>query len=364
MPEGKPTPGRNDPCHCGSGRKYKQCHLEKDEAARRKARAKEQAEGGETAAAATSADAPKSGHASSAPSDPAAVEGPEEHEGIPETDHAAPLRRKLGAAGSVSSWGNVGAAQAMRLAPPQTPHRAPLALRARAALLIRVFIKPRPSIGRPRAHALDGGAQSPERGLDRCIHRAKRDRGARARRDLPYLKPRPSVPAKESCDRRPGCSARLTTATQHPSAASRRRGLRNSHTRFGVQPLYGWPLGARIHGLSRRSVMSLRIGDEAPNFTAETTEGKINFHEWIGDGWADPVLAPQGLHARLHHRARLHGEAEAGVREAQHQGHRPQHRSRGRPQALGQGHRGDAGHGARTTRSSATPTSRWRSCTT
>ena len=32
--------------------------------------------------------------------------------------------------------------------------------------------------------------------------------------------------------------------------------------------------------------MSLRIGDEAPNFTAETTEGTIDFHEWIGDGWA------------------------------------------------------------------------------
>ncbi len=32
--------------------------------------------------------------------------------------------------------------------------------------------------------------------------------------------------------------------------------------------------------------MSLRIGDEAPDFTAETTQGKISFHEWIGDGWA------------------------------------------------------------------------------
>jgi alkyl hydroperoxide reductase subunit AhpC len=32
--------------------------------------------------------------------------------------------------------------------------------------------------------------------------------------------------------------------------------------------------------------MSLRINDEAPNFTAETTQGPINFHEWIGNGWA------------------------------------------------------------------------------
>jgi len=32
--------------------------------------------------------------------------------------------------------------------------------------------------------------------------------------------------------------------------------------------------------------MSLRIGDEAPNFRAETTEGPIDFHQWIGDKWA------------------------------------------------------------------------------
>jgi alkyl hydroperoxide reductase subunit AhpC len=31
--------------------------------------------------------------------------------------------------------------------------------------------------------------------------------------------------------------------------------------------------------------MSLRINAEAPNFTAETTEGRINFHDWIGDSW-------------------------------------------------------------------------------
>ena len=32
--------------------------------------------------------------------------------------------------------------------------------------------------------------------------------------------------------------------------------------------------------------MRLRINDEAPNFTAQTTLGQIDFHQWIGDGWA------------------------------------------------------------------------------
>jgi thioredoxin-dependent peroxiredoxin len=32
--------------------------------------------------------------------------------------------------------------------------------------------------------------------------------------------------------------------------------------------------------------MALQIGDTAPNFEAETTEGRIRFHEWIGDSWA------------------------------------------------------------------------------
>ncbi len=30
---------------------------------------------------------------------------------------------------------------------------------------------------------------------------------------------------------------------------------------------------------------TIRLGDEAPNFNAQTTEGEINFHEWLGDSW-------------------------------------------------------------------------------
>jgi alkyl hydroperoxide reductase subunit AhpC len=31
--------------------------------------------------------------------------------------------------------------------------------------------------------------------------------------------------------------------------------------------------------------MATRLGDTAPNFTAQTTEGEVNFHEWLGDSW-------------------------------------------------------------------------------
>ena len=46
--------------------------------------------------------------------------------------------------------------------------------------------------------------------------------------------------------------------------------------------------------------MALRLGDIAPDFTAETTEGPISFHEWLGNSWGVSVFASQRFHSGLH----------------------------------------------------------------
>ena len=48
----------------------------------------------------------------------------------------------------------------------------------------------------------------------------------------------------------------------------------------------GRPAYCSPHRRPEESPMSLRINDTAPDFEAETTQGKIRFHEWIGDKWA------------------------------------------------------------------------------
>ena len=37
--------------------------------------------------------------------------------------------------------------------------------------------------------------------------------------------------------------------------------------------------------MGRKQIMAIRLGDTAPDFTAETTEGTIEFHKYLGDGW-------------------------------------------------------------------------------
>jgi len=41
----------------------------------------------------------------------------------------------------------------------------------------------------------------------------------------------------------------------------------------------------RFHILDEGVLMALRLGDIAPDFTSESTQGTINFHEWVGDSW-------------------------------------------------------------------------------
>ena len=48
--------------------------------------------------------------------------------------------------------------------------------------------------------------------------------------------------------------------------------------------------------------MSIRLNELVPDFTAETDQGEIGFHDWIGDGWAIMFSHPKDFYRCLHHR--------------------------------------------------------------
>ena len=90
--------------------------------------------------------------------------------------------------------------------------------------------------------------------------------------------------------------------------------------------------------------MAIQLGDTAPDFTAETTEGTVSLHDYLGDGWGILFSHPADFTPVCTTELGDVREPQGRVREAEHQAHRRERRLRRvAPRLVGR-HRRDAGH--------------------
>src|SRR5215217_3117788 len=100
--------------------------------------------------------------------------------------------------------------------------------------------------------------------------------------------PRPPTPPATARRTRPARPAGPESAPCRSSCHPSR--LRHPRSRI---PRDRRPGAAPKHHVLRRKQMALKLGDIAPDFDADTTEGKIRFHDWIGDSWAVLLSHPK-----------------------------------------------------------------------